>query len=221
MDRISASIYSGSLSEIVFVVGFNFGKTVSPAKSQFKSSDESLLAQNSLSSFSFLKTGILLTFFMINLSFTFTHISCRDDTNFIISNSEDDKQQSVKIEDIKKNIEQLEKGLDKNPNILIVDGFPFEKAEEDELAKWKALAEEKQLAIWFSATLHRDNLEMDENGIPAPVNKFASLFEVIIMLRPVRDYIEFDLLKSHENSKEKRLALKLDPITMLISNHRV
>jgi archaellum biogenesis ATPase FlaH len=131
------------------------------------------------------------------------------------------KQQSVKIEDIKKNIEQLEKGLDKNPNILIVDGFPFEKAEEDELAKWKALAEEKQLAIWFSATLHRDNLEMDENGIPAPVNKFASLFEVIIMLRPVRDYIEFDLLKSHENSKEKRLALKLDPITMLISNHRV
>ena len=131
------------------------------------------------------------------------------------------KQPSVKIQEIKQNIEQLESGLGQKANTLIVDGFQFENAKEEELAAWKSLAEEKHLAIWFSATLHRENLELDNKGIPAPVNKFSSLFEVIIMLKPVSDYIEFDLLKSHKDSKKNRLALKLDPKTMLISNHRV
>ena len=131
------------------------------------------------------------------------------------------KQQSVHFEEIKKNIQQLEKGIAQSPNILIVDGFPFETATREDLAEWKALAEEKKLAIWFSATLHRENLEIDPNGIPAPVNNFSDLFEVIIMLNPMRDYTELDLLKSHANSAENRLCLKLDPKTMLLSNHRI
>jgi len=131
------------------------------------------------------------------------------------------KQKSVHFDDIKNNIQQLEKGVDQSPNILIVDGFPFETATKGDLGYWKSLAEEKQLAIWFSATLHREKLKIDSKGIPAPVNNFSDLLEVIIMLKPMRDYIELDLLKSHAGSAENRLYLKLDPKTMLLSNHRI
>ena len=131
------------------------------------------------------------------------------------------KQQSVHFDEVKNNIRQLENGIDQRPNILIVDGFPFETATNENLNEWKVLAEEKKLAIWFSATLHREKLKLDSNGIPAPVNKFSDLFEVIIMLNPLRNYIELDLLKSHTGTAENRLCLKLDPKTMLLSNHRI
>ncbi len=130
------------------------------------------------------------------------------------------KQSSVKVPDIQRHIEQLEKGLEHKPNILIVDGFQFESASVEDLKQWKEMAEAKNVAIWFSATLHREKLELDANGIPAPVNKFSELFKVVIMLKPMRGYIEFDLLKS-PSSLKKKLAIKLDPKTMLISNHRV
>ncbi len=131
------------------------------------------------------------------------------------------KQRPVEFSDIKNNIRQLQDGVERTPHIIIVDGFPFEKADIEELKQWKALAEEKKAGIWFSATLHRDKLDFDKDGIPAPVNKFSDIFKVIIMLKPMQDYIEFELLKSHSQSGENRLCLKLDPRTMLISNHRV
>ncbi len=131
------------------------------------------------------------------------------------------KQKPVNFKDIRNSIKHFEDGLDQKPNMIIVDGFPFEQATLEELAQWKTLAEEKKVAIWFSATLHRDKLDIDDKGIPAPVNRFSDILQVIIMLKPMQDYTEFDLLKTHAHAKEKRLYLKLDPKTMLIANHRV
>jgi len=107
------------------------------------------------------------------------------------------------------------------PQMLIVDGLPFEEISKEDLKFWKAFAEEKNVEIWFSATLHRENLDLDENGIPAPINKFSDLFAVIIMLNPYQDYIELKLLKDHESTELDKLRLKLDPRTLLIANRRV
>ena len=89
------------------------------------------------------------------------------------------------------------------------------------MENWKELANEKNQEIWFSSTLHRENLQLDENGIPAPVNKFPDLFSVIIMLVPQPNHVDFHLLKAHNDTDLEKLRLKLDPKTMLIANHRV
>ena len=108
-----------------------------------------------------------------------------------------------------------------SPDIIIIDGFSFETASENDFTSWKSFAEDINLPLWFSATLHRDNLEFDDKGIPTPVNKFQHIFAVIIMLNPKQDYIDLSLLKDHDTQKCESLQLKLDPKTLLIANHRV
>jgi len=44
---------------------------------------------------------------------------------------------------------------------------------------------------------------------------------VILMLNPVHDYIDMQLLKDHDSREPERIRLKLDPKTMLLQNHRV
>jgi hypothetical protein len=131
------------------------------------------------------------------------------------------KQANVPFEEIETNYEQVKAGFSGDPQVIIVDGFPFEDASHEQLAAWQSFAEAKNVAIWFSATLHRDQLDLDDQGVPAPVNKFTDLLKVIIMLNPKQDYIEYNLVKSHQNGNGKKIQLKLDPKTLLISNHRV
>ena len=131
------------------------------------------------------------------------------------------KQKDLAFEEIKANIGQVKAGFAGEPHVIIVDGFPFENATRELLSQWKAFAQQQNVAIWFSATLHREKLDLDEHGVPAPVNKFYDLLEIIIMLNPRHDYINFNLLKSHHNGKDKKIQIKLDPKTLLISNHRV
>jgi len=131
------------------------------------------------------------------------------------------KQQDISFDEIRTNIEQIKAGFSGDPQVIVVDGFPFEKATPELLAKWQAFAIETNVAIWFSATLHREKLDIDDRGIPAPVNKFIDLLEIIIMLNPRKNYINFNLLKSHQNGNDKKIQIKLDPKTLLITNHRV
>lgn len=118
-------------------------------------------------------------------------------------------------------INQVEAGADFHSKIVIIDGYSFEGISEDDLKLWKQFAINHDVAIWFSATLHRHNPQFDQYGIPTPVNRFAELFSVIIMLEPMHDYIDMKLLKDHDFNHLDRLRLKLDPKSMLISNHRI
>jgi len=120
-----------------------------------------------------------------------------------------------------KSIKNFLKNAQFNPDSIIIDGFSFENASEDNFKVWKTFAEDIKLPLWFSATLHRENLEYDDKGIPSPVNKFQHIFAVIIMLKPKKNYIDLSLLKDHNAKKLDRLQLKLDPNTLLISNHRI
>ena len=131
------------------------------------------------------------------------------------------KQQDISFDEIKANIEQVKAGFSGEPQVIVVDGFPFESSPPELLAKWQDFAQKSKVAIWFSATLHREKLDIDEHGVPAPVNRFYNLLEIIIMLNPKQDYIDFNLLKSHENGGNKKIRIKLDPKTLLISNHRI
>jgi hypothetical protein len=131
------------------------------------------------------------------------------------------KQDDITFEDIKKNIKQFTSNLSFKPNFIIVDGFVFDGADDLNLKNWKKFAEENDAEVWFSATLHRHKLDFDEKGIPAPINKYADYFTVVIMLNPQKDYIHFKLLKDNGADHLSKLRLKLDVRTLLISNRRV
>jgi hypothetical protein len=131
------------------------------------------------------------------------------------------KQKNVSFDKIQDNIQQVEKGTDFKPEIIIVDGCNFEEMTESMLKSWKQLAVDQDTAIWFAAVLHRENLQLDDRGVPAPVNRFSDCFDVIIMLEPVQDYINLKLLKDHDATDLKDFHLKLNPKTLLISNHRI
>ncbi len=127
------------------------------------------------------------------------------------------KQKDVTFDKIRDNIQQVEKGTDFSPEIVIVDGCDFENVTDDTLANWKQLAADQNAAIWFAAILHRENLQIDDRGIPAPVNQYTDFFSVIIMLEPMQDFINLKLLKDRDSTDLEKLYLKLDPKTLLIS----
>jgi len=127
------------------------------------------------------------------------------------------KQKDVVFDKIRENIQQVEKGTDFSPEIIIVDGCDFDTVTDDTLLDWKQLAVDQNTAIWFAAIQHRENLQMDDRGIPAPVNRFTDSFSVIIMLEPEQDFINFKLLKDRDSTNLEELCLKLDPKTLLIS----
>lgn len=131
------------------------------------------------------------------------------------------KNSHITFPEIENNIDQMTAGLQGHPDTIIIDGYDFEHEKPEALNVWKEYAERKGVAIWFSATLHREHLDMDNNGIPAPVNRYNEMFSIIIMLHPLADYIEFKLLKSDSALRDQKLHVKLDPQTLLISNHRV
>ena len=129
-------------------------------------------------------------------------------------------KQQVEFAHLCKDIQDLTKGMNQSPQIMIVDGFPFETASAQDVQNWKSYAQENNTAVWFSATMHREDPKFDDNGIPFPVNQFTDLLSVIIMLNPMQHHIELELLKSHTPGEQKKLQLKLNPRTLLLSNHR-
>jgi KaiC/GvpD/RAD55 family RecA-like ATPase len=131
------------------------------------------------------------------------------------------KQSDLTFDKIEENIDQLIKSLSYQPECFIIDGYIFENASNHDFKSWKNLAIKKNVEIWFTATLHRENLQFDINGIPNPVSHIADLFAVIIMLDPSHDYIDLKLLKDHDSKDITKLRLKLDPKTLLIANHRI
>jgi len=128
---------------------------------------------------------------------------------------------SVSFEKIQSSIRNIEGGAHFSPEVIIVDGYDFEHITKATMAGWKQFAVDQDSAIWFAAVMHRENLQLDAQGVPAPVNLFTDFFAVIIMLNPVHDYIDMQLLKDHDSMEPERIRLKLDPKTMLLQNHRV
>ena len=131
------------------------------------------------------------------------------------------KQSQLDLDRIKTSIERIMRDGSFLPEMIIVDGFSFEDCSKDQMDFWQALAADNMVEVWFSATLHREGLKLDANGVPAPINDYSDYFQVIIMLQPMQDHVDLKLLKDHDSTDLEQLRLKLDPRTLLIANHRV
>ena len=130
-------------------------------------------------------------------------------------------QKDMDLNHVKKSIVQFKESAGFDPELIMVDGFSFYNASENDFKTWKSIAEDLKVEMWFSATMHRENMKFDLLGIPTPVNKYYDYLSVIIMLNPKKSYVDLTLLKDHESTELEKLRLKLDPKTLMITNHRV
>ena len=103
-----------------------------------------------------------------------------------------------------------------SPQMLIIDGFPFDESIYEPLSQLKTLAQKNSLYVWFTMRTHRDEA-MGPDGIPTRLIKVADLFEVVIQLQPKGKEIHVKALKG-DGAGSDHPSLLLDPATMLIKD---
>jgi hypothetical protein len=101
-----------------------------------------------------------------------------------------------------------------DPQMVIIDGLPFDDATHATLGELKALAEKRKLHIWYTVTTHRHE-SPGTNGLPPQLQGLDDQFDIILQLQPEGNQIHIVALK-HTGSEQPPKSLRLDPATLLI-----
>ena len=100
------------------------------------------------------------------------------------------------------------------PQMIIVDGFPFDETVQQPLMEFQNLIQGHGMPAWFTVRTHRHE-EPDPDGIPMQLAQTYDLFKIAIQLLPMGKEIHVKAIKGGEAFSEQ-LDLRLDPSTMLI-----
>ncbi|MEE4264320.1 MAG: cytoplasmic protein [Desulfobacteraceae bacterium] len=100
------------------------------------------------------------------------------------------------------------------PQMIIIDGFPFDESVHQPLSEFKDLVEKHQMHAWFTMRTHRHQ-DPGPDGRPLQLEQVSDLFEVAIQLLPEGKEIHVKAVKGGESFAED-LNLRLDPSTMLL-----
>jgi len=101
------------------------------------------------------------------------------------------------------------------PACLILQGFAFDQASVADIEALRQLAAEFNVELWMSALTHR-GVAADERGIPEPIAKLTAAIAVVVQMADDNGTVKLSLLKDHDNPNVAKLALALDPETMLL-----
>jgi KaiC/GvpD/RAD55 family RecA-like ATPase len=110
----------------------------------------------------------------------------------------------------------LKEHMDFHPAAMIIDGYSFTDAADDQVRSLKALAVELNCEMWLSALTRRQEPVSDESGIPTSVARFGDFVSVVVMLEFKQSRVSLQLLKDHDNPDVSRLSIELDPRTLLL-----
>ncbi len=102
------------------------------------------------------------------------------------------------------------------PDMVIIDGLPFDESVPESLDKLKSFAGEHGIQTWFTVRTHRD-AQPGPDGLPAMLAPVQELFSVILQLEPADKAINVRALKGEHKATEM-LPVKLDPATMLLKD---
>ncbi|HIJ37156.1 MAG TPA: hypothetical protein HPP59_07800 [Deltaproteobacteria bacterium] len=122
---------------------------------------------------------------------------------------------SFDLERLRANLNNLADRLEFSPETLIVDGLDFENTGIDQFKGLKKIAEDFSLEIWFSALSHRHIKDVNERGIPYPVNSVDEIFSIIFHLHPEPSGLFLKVLKDHDKILDGGRSVRLDPNTIL------
>jgi len=123
--------------------------------------------------------------------------------------------QSFDLRRLKENLKNLSEKVGFVADTLIVDGLDFSRVGVEMFEGLKKLAQEFQVEMWFSALSKGSPDDPKAQGIPAPADRFHSLFSIIIELQPTQSAVELRLLKDHESATLLDEKVLLDPRTFL------
>lgn len=101
-----------------------------------------------------------------------------------------------------------------SPDMIVIDGFPFDDDIDASLKQLKVFAEAHDLRIWFSVRTHRHQEPLSD-GVPPQLAKIDDLFEVTIQLQPEGKHIHVKATKGG-SADDSASGLILDPSTMLM-----
>lgn len=106
--------------------------------------------------------------------------------------------------------------MDFQPRIVVVDGYPFEKAGLVDLERLAEAAAAGGVPVWMTAVVGR-NAPIDESlGLPDPLAPLASALSVVVQLRPHERRVRLCVLKDHGSRVERNLPVHLDPASLLL-----
>ena len=100
---------------------------------------------------------------------------------------------------------------------LIIDGFDFTRTSVNRIAEIKKFASELGLEIWYTCTVVGDDPVFDKRNVPIVLKDFIDLIEVVVILEPKQDFIQFSVSKDYDVFNPHALELKLDTKTLLIA----
>jgi KaiC/GvpD/RAD55 family RecA-like ATPase len=100
------------------------------------------------------------------------------------------------------------------PDVIIIDGFDFLHATADAIQELGALARARSVELWLSS--NTEGMPAKIGDLPSPLDRFAPLINVVVLLAPERDVVRLRLLKDHDNKDLTDLHLRLDAHSMRI-----
>jgi len=127
---------------------------------------------------------------------------------------------SFDIERLRSSLKNMRNEMAFIPSALIVDGLDFENAGRAIFEKFKEIAVEFELEIWFSALSHRHISEVNKRGIPYPCHQLDDLFSIIMHLQAEPSGVFLKLLKDHDNPTLTDINVKLNPGTFLSLDYK-
>ncbi len=99
------------------------------------------------------------------------------------------------------------------PDMLVIDGFPFDDANVQVIEELKAFAEKMNITVWFTIRTHRHE-SPDENGLPVQLTNISKFFQSAVQIVPEKDKISLKVLLGDAEEKKE---IMVNPETMLIT----
>ena len=99
---------------------------------------------------------------------------------------------------------------------IIIDGFDFSRTNKQNIEAVKNFAVELGISVWYSCSIDGENHQYDKDNIPEVLNGFIGHVDIVLVLQPKHDHVEFSILKDRGSAISKPTAMKLDTKTLLI-----
>lgn len=100
---------------------------------------------------------------------------------------------------------------------LIIDGYDFSRSTKERISAMKDFAKELNLEIWYSCNINPDESKVEKTAIPYVLQDYVDLLDIIVLLEPKQDYIQFSVAKDRSVLNPTHMDLKLDIKTLLIA----
>jgi hypothetical protein len=124
--------------------------------------------------------------------------------------------QTFSPEKLESSIENLKQQAKFIPSLIILDGMDFGHDARPLFEKIGDVARKHSVPVWVSARSHRHMPDVNERGIPYPIDSMDDLFSSVFILEPEKGGIKLRALKERGNFDPADSEFLLDPNTFLL-----